>query len=75
MKKYQDRKLPKEQCEKFAKEDLKKEIEDGVQTFQYQINSMTTTNGQSPFLSVCFYLGETDEYKEELASLNKEFKE
>ena len=73
LKKYQDRKLPKEQCEKFAKEDLKKEIEDGVQTFQYQINSMTTTNGQSPFLSVCFYLGETDEYKEELAAIIEEF--
>ena len=73
LKKYQERKLPKEQCEKFAKEDLKKEIEDGVQTFQYQINSMTTTNGQSPFLSVCFYLGETDEYKEELAAITEEF--
>ncbi|CCZ18888.1 anaerobic ribonucleoside-triphosphate reductase [Clostridium sp. CAG:780] len=73
LKKYQDRKLPKEQCEEFAKEDLKKEIEDGVQTFQYQINSMTTTNGQSPFLSVCFYLGETDEYKEELAAIIEEF--
>lgn len=73
LKKYQERKLSKEQCEKFAKEDLKKEIEDGVQTFQYQINSMTTTNGQSPFLSVCFYLGETDEYKEELAAITEEF--
>ena len=73
LKKYQARKLPKEQCEKFAKEDLQKEIEDGVQTFQYQINSMTTTNGQSPFLSVCFYLGETDEYKEELAAITEEF--
>ena len=57
------------------KEDLAKEIKDGVQTFQYQINSMTTTNGQSPFLSVCFYLGETEEYKEELAMIIKEFLE
>ena len=73
LEKYQKRKLPKEQCEKYAKEDLKKEIEDGVQTFQYQINSMTTTNGQSPFLSVCFYLGETEEYKEELAMIIEEF--
>ena len=72
LKKYQDRKLTKEQCEQFAKEDLKKEIRDGVQTFQYQINSMTTTNGQSPFLSVCFYLGETEEYKEELAMIIEE---
>ena len=70
--KYKKRKLTKEQCEKFAKEDLKKEIVDGVQTFQYQINSMTTTNGQAPFLSVCMYLGETDEYKEELAMIIEE---
>lgn len=75
LKKYEERKLSKEQCEKFAKEDLAKEIKDGVQTFQYQINSMTTTNGQSPFLSVCFYLGETEEYKEELAMIIKEFLE
>ena len=70
--KYKKRKLTKEQIEKFAKEDLAKEITDGVQTFQYQINSMTTTNGQAPFLSVCMYLGETEEYKEELAMLIEE---
>ena len=72
LKKYKARKLTKEQCEKFAKEDIKKEITDGVQTFQYQINSMTTTNGQAPFLSVNMYLGETDEYKEELAMIIEE---
>ena len=70
---YKARKLPKEQCEKFAKEDLKTEITAGVQTFQYQVNSMTTTNGQAPFLSVCMYLGETKEYKEELAMIIEEF--
>ena len=72
LKKYKERKLTKAQIEKFATEDLKKEITDGVQTFQYQINSMTTTNGQAPFLSVCMYLGETDEYKEELAMIIEE---
>ena len=70
--KYKKRKFTKAQCEKYAKEDLAKEITDGVQTFQYQINSMTTTNGQAPFLSVCLYLGETDEYKEELALIIEE---
>ena len=72
LKKYRERKLPEDQVVKFAKEDLAKEISDGVQTFQYQINSMTTTNGQSPFLSVCLYLGETDEYKDELAMIIEE---
>ena len=71
-KKYEARGLTKKQVEQFVKEDLAKEITDGVQTFQYQINSMTTTNGQAPFLSVCMYLGETDEYKEELAMLIEE---
>ena len=71
--KYRSRGFSKEECEKYAKEDLAKEVKDGVQTFQYQINSMTTTNGQSPFLSVCFYLGETKEYKEELAMIIEEF--
>ena len=54
-------------------QDTKKEVEDGVQTFNYQVNSMTNTNGQAPFLSVCMYLGETEEYKEELAMIIEEF--
>ena len=70
---YKERKLTKEQIDRFVSEDLHKEIVDGVQTFQYQINSMTNTNGQAPFLSVCMYLGETDEYKEELAMIIEEF--
>ena len=63
----------KEDSEKYAKIDTKKEVADGVQTFNYQCNSMTTTNGQSPFLSVFMYLGETEEYKEELAMIIEEF--
>lgn len=57
----------------IAMQRTKKEIEAGVQTFNYQVNSMTNTNGQSPFLSVCMYLGETEEYKEELAMIIEEF--
>ena len=72
LEKYKKRKFNKADCEKYAKEDLRREIIDGVQTFQYQINSMTTTNGQAPFLSVCLYLGETEEYKEELAMIIEE---
>ena len=73
LKKYQDRGLDKETCEKYAMQDTKKEVEDGVQTFNYQVNSMTNTNGQAPFLSVNMYLGETDEYKDELAMIIEEF--
>lgn len=73
LEKYKRRGLTTEQCIQFAKEDTKKEVSDAVQTFNYQCNSMTTTNGQAPFLSVFMYLGETDEYKEELAMLIEEF--
>ena len=72
LERYHERGLSDEQCQLFAEQDLKKEITDGVQTFQYQINSMTTTNGQAPFLSVCMYLGETEEYKKELAMIIEE---
>ena len=73
LKKYKDRGLCEEDCKKFAEQDTRKEIEDGVQTFNYQVNSMTNTNGQAPFLSVAMYLGETDEYKDELAMIIEEF--
>ena len=73
LKKYQERNLSEEECKKFAMQDTRKEVEDGVQTFNYQVNSMTNTNGQAPFLSVCMYLGETDEYKDELAMVIEEF--
>ena len=73
LKKYQERGLSKEECEEFAMQDTRKEVEDGVQTFNYQVNSMTNTNGQAPFLSVCMYLGETEEYKDELAMVIEEF--
>ena len=73
LKKYQERNISEEDCKEFAMQDTRKEVEDGVQTFNYQVNSMTNTNGQAPFLSVCMYLGETDEYKDELAMVIEEF--
>ena len=57
----------------YAWTKIKKEVCDAVQTFNYQVNSMTNTNGQAPFLSVFMYLGETDEFKPELAMLIEEF--
>ncbi len=72
-KKYKDRNFSDEDCKKYADQDTRKEIEDGVQTFNYQVNSMTNTNGQAPFLSVNMYLGETEEYKEELSMIIEEF--
>jgi ribonucleoside-triphosphate reductase len=46
-------------------EDLvKKDIRDGVQTLQYQILTLQTTNGQTPFVSVCLYLNEAENENE-----------
>ena len=45
LKKYRDRGLSEKEAVRWAKEDTKKEIEDAVQTFNYQTNSMTNTNG------------------------------
>ena len=72
-KKYKNNGLAEEQCKKLADQDTRKEVADGVQTFNYQVNSMTNTNGQAPFLSVNMYLGETEEYKDELAMIIEEF--
>ena len=70
---YIERGLPEAQAKEFAALDTEKEVKAGVQTFNYQVNSMTNTNGQTPFISVNMYLGETEEYKEELALIIKEF--
>lgn len=71
--KDQDIKNKQELINSIVDKRIKSEIKSGVQTFNYQINSMSTTNGQAPFLSVFMYLGETKEYKKELSMLIEEF--
>lgn len=39
---------------------VREEVRRGVQTIQYQINTLNTSNGQTPFVTVFMYLGETD---------------
>lgn len=51
---------------------LKKEVRDGVQTIQYQIETIMSSNGQSPFITLFMYLGETTQYKRELAMIIEE---
>ena len=53
---------------------LKIVIRDGVQTIQYQILTLLTTNGQTPFISVCMYLNEArnEQEKEDLALIIEE---
>lgn len=73
--KYEKRGFSREDSVKYANEDLAKEIRDAVQTFNYQVNSMSTTNGQAPFLSVLMWIDEIPEYKKETVMLIKEFLE
>lgn len=70
--KYLKRGMTKEQANNFANQDIQKEIEDAVQTMNYQLNSFTTTNGQAPFVSVSMALCESPEYKAEIALLSEE---
>ena len=51
---------------------LQKELESGVQTIQYQINTLMTTNGQSPFITLFLNLDEENEYVEEVALIVEE---
>lgn len=71
--KYIKRGFDDEDAYIYAVQDTQKEVEDGVQTFNYQINSMSTTNGQTPFISVFLYLGDNPEYEEETAMIISEF--
>lgn len=59
--------------EETVQKRLAKEVRDGVQTFQYQINTLQTSNGQSPFLSVFMYISENSEYEKETAMIIEEF--
>ena len=57
----------------IARKRLLKEVRDAVQTFNYQINSMSSTNGQAPFISVNMWISEDPEYRQETAMLIEEF--
>lgn len=57
---------------KFVDMRVKEALKAGVQTIQYQINTLMTTNGQSPFVTLFMYLDESDEYIEENAMIIEE---
>ena len=57
---------------KVVDERLREELKAGVQTIQYQINTLMTTNGQSPFVTLFLYLRDGDPYIEENAMIIEE---
>lgn len=70
-KKYEGR-ISDELIEGIVSDRLRDELRAGVQTMQYQINTLMTTNGQSPFVTLFLNLDENDEYIEENAMIIEE---
>ena len=66
--------LDEEKINALAEERLKKEITKGVQTIQYQVVTLMTTNGQAPFITVFMYLNEVPEgrLRDDLAMIIEE---
>ena len=66
--------LDEETFNQIVERRLKKEIEKGVQTIQYQVITLMTTNGQAPFLTVFMYLNEArnESEKHDLAMIIEE---
>ena len=58
--------------EKLVTKRLKMELSAGVQTIQYQINTLMTTNGQAPFVTLFLHIDPNDEYIEENAMIIEE---
>lgn len=61
--------IPQEEKERKAWELTRKDVKAGVQTIQFQENTFTSNNGQTPFVSLFLYLDEDPEYKKETAMI------
>jgi len=58
------RNLTSDETSKLVERRLREEIRKGVQTIQYQVVTLLTTNGQAPFVTVFMYLGEAKDEQE-----------
>lgn len=61
-----------EQLNGVVEQQLKYELEQGVQTIQYQLNTLVTTNGQAPFVTLFLELRDDDPYENEVALIIEE---
>lgn len=63
--------VTEEKLKELAEKEVRKEVENGCQTLQYQLITLQTTNGQAPFVTVFMYLNEAknEREKEDLALL------
>ena len=65
-------KISKKEIEELVSYRLKEELASGVQTIQYQINTLMTTNGQSPFVTIFMFLDKDDPYIDYTAMIIEE---
>lgn len=65
-------KITKKEIEELVSDRLKEELSSGVQTIQYQINTLMTTNGQSPFVTIFMFLDKDDPYLKYTAMIIEE---
>lgn len=61
-----------ELAEKMADKMTRKDLESGIQTIQYQINTLMTSNGQAPFVTLFMWLEDNDQYVDEVAMIIEE---
>lgn len=64
--------LNEEMINRLVEERIKEELRSGVQTIQYQINTLMTTNGQSPFVTLFLDIDSEKEYQDEVALIIEE---
>ena len=64
-----------EKAREIAWKRTRKEVKDGIQTIQYQINTLMTTNGQAPFVTLFMYFTPDYEYAREAAMIDEEILE
>lgn len=61
-----------EKAKEIAWKRTRKEVKDGIQTIQYQINTLMTTNGQAPFVTLFMHFDPKSEYAKEAALIDEE---
>lgn len=69
--KYKD-KYPEEMAKDLAEDRMLEELKNGIQTIRYQLSTLYTSNGQSPFSTIYLEIEEGNEYEREMALICEE---
>ena len=71
-KKYNEEGFSIEEAKRIANLRKKEDLKTGIQIMQYQLNTLMTTNGQTPFVTLFMYVDDNNEYVEEIALIIEE---